>query len=85
MMRAPVAAMVISISMVKGIPTRAIARARFATGARPISVASTKAQCARPPGTASRTAQAAARSAPVRISRRPLAVVYHAASPASAP
>ncbi len=72
MTSAPVAAMVISISIVKGIPARAALKARRATGATPISVARTKAQPATSLEAESFTAHAAASRSAVPITSRPL-------------
>ena len=70
---APAAAMVISISMVKGIPARSAANARSAIGATPIRHAAMNAQLAMP-GARNLAPQAAARSEPVPSTRRPLPV-----------
>jgi len=67
------AAMVISISMVKGEPMRSAAMARFATGATPIRQAAMKAQWANSGEASSLTPQAAVSNAPVPITSRPLA------------
>ena len=71
---APLAAMVMSISMVKGMPTRAMAKARRATGISPINVAMTKAQWETSAGRASRDAHAIASKAPLPRTKRPFVV-----------
>ena len=68
------AAIVISISMVKGIPTRSAANALFATGATPITPAAMKAQLAISSEAKILIVQAAANRSAVPITSRPLAV-----------
>ena len=76
MNRAPIAALVISISMVKGMPARKAAKARRATGATPIRQAAMNAQRAMSSEASSLTAQAKASSSPVLMTSRPLPVSY---------
>ena len=71
---APTAAMVISPSMVKGMPARSATKARRATGATPIRQAATKAQNATCSEASSFTNVAAASSSPVPITSLPLPI-----------
>ena len=73
MNNAPIAAIVIRLSMVKGCPIRKAANALRATGATPIRQAATNAQLPTS-GTINSTPQAATRSRAVKITSLPLAV-----------
>ena len=78
MNRAPMAAMVISASIVKGMPACNAANACRAIGTTPITQAPMKAQPAMSSDASSLTAHAPARSNPVPITKRPLPVWNHA-------
>ena len=74
MNKAPMAATVIRLSMVKGWPNRSAAKARLATGATPIRQAATKAQLPSADVVKRSMAQAMAKSSAVKITKRPLPV-----------